>query len=193
MQAGGCRLAYRQAGIAFGGIGHGLLGHCSLWWAVAATGNAVEQRACDVRLGALVLAAAAAAGRRVSGGLDGGIRRLPLPLRAGRKAGRHGERGCMEMWYVEVSPKRGGSRVVIGRRDGGHLLAICPSCSLDRSLIQSQEEHVPCALLPARWAVETHLSSWEAIVGGDQCDVCGLPVSINQMSDICLLAMQASR
>lgn len=107
MQAGGRRLTHRQAGIAVGGIGHGLLGHCRLCLPVAATRNAVEQRACDVGLGALVLAATAAAGRRVSGGLDGGIRGLPLPLRAGRKAGRHGEGVCMEVWYVEVSPKEG--------------------------------------------------------------------------------------
>lgn len=83
------------------------------------------------------------------------------------------------MWRCHQ--KRGGHRVVIGWRDGSHLLAICPSCSLGRSLIQSRREHVPCALLPGCWAVETHLSSCEAIVGLDQCEVSGMAVFIKQM------------
>jgi hypothetical protein len=76
VQTGGRAVAYGQARVALGGIGHGFVGGVRLrWWHVPAARDTVEQRAGDGRLGALVLVstAATAGGRRVSGGLDGSV------------------------------------------------------------------------------------------------------------------------
>ena len=108
----------------------------------------------------MLVAAAAAVGRRVSGGgLDGSVGRLSLPLRAGREVGCHMGMGKVFVARGDVTKKRGGDRV--SRRK------VSPSCSapLVRPLAYTKVEEA-CFVARVRnssSAVTTYLSSWDAI------------------------------